>query len=305
MAALLEQLAIIDPQKSLALAKAEPNLLLKEKFTQAALRGWAHSAPIDAARYALGILLPSSREACLNAVFSGAVAADPQQAIRAAQRLASENPSDDVGLGNHLIDALCQSGHFQSAGEFAAAGDAHTRAFWIGNAFSRWASFQPVQAAQAASALSDTETQNQALHGVVGGWAQADPSSLVQYVVNLPATSEKSSMIGQALQRWAKVDPVAASQWLNKNEGGPEMDQGIASVATMEALKPDVAVGWAESISDPRLRSETLVSVLRTWSTTDLTATKSYLEKSKDLLPDDQDEMLGVLRTLSGQTAAQ
>ena len=131
----------------------------------------------------------------------------------------------------------------------------------------------------------------------------ADPASLVKYVTQLPADAEKSSMVSQALQRWAKTNPVAAADWINNNEGGPEMDHGIASVATMEALKPDVAVGWAESISNPKIRSETLVSVLRNWATIDLAATKSYFEKSKDLLPEDRTEIVGLITTLSGQSA--
>ena len=154
-----------------------------------------------------------------------------------------------------------------------------------------------------AVSITEPTLRNQALHGVVGGWSMADPASLVQYVTHLPADTDKSSMVGQALQRWAKLDPIAASTWINNNEGGPEMDPGIASVATMEALKPDVAASWAESIVNPKLRSETLVSVLRNWATADLPATRKYFENSKDLTPEDRAEIAGVITTLSGQTA--
>ena len=77
------------------------------------------------------------------------------------------------------------------------------------------------------------------------------------------------------------------------------MDEGIASVATMEALKPDVAVGWAESIVDPKLRSETLVSVLRGWATVDLAAESRYFDANQELLPDDRAEISGLIATLS------
>jgi hypothetical protein len=276
--------------------------MLRDIFVQAVLRGWAQSSPTDAAHYALKLPTPSACEAGLNSVFSGAVAANPQEALRTGQLLIQERPGEAVGIGGHLIDALCQTGDFRTATEFAAAGSDTTRPFWMGAAYSKWAAFQPDAAAQAAASIADPTLRSQALHGVVGGWSMADPASLVKYVTHLPPDADKSSMVSQALQRWARVSPAAAADWLNNNEGGPEMDHGIASVATMEALKPDVAVSWAESISNPKLRSETLVSVLRSWATVDLAATKSYFEKSKDLLPEDRSEIVGVITTLSGQS---
>jgi hypothetical protein len=173
----------------------------------------------------------------------------------------------------------------------------------MGEAYAKWSSFQPQAAAQAAAAQADPSLRTQALHGVVGGWSMADPASLVQYVTQLPVDADKGPMVSQALQRWAKLDPIAASEWINNHEGGPEMDHGIASVATMEFMKPDVATSWAESIANPQLRSETLVAVLRNWATTDLSQARNYFEKNRDLLPDDRAEIAGLISTLSGGLA--
>ena len=109
-------------------------------------------------------------------------------------------------------------------------------------------------------------------------------------------------MLSQALQRWTKVDLKAASEWINHNELGAAMDEGVASVATQDYLKPDVAVSWAESVVDPKKRSETLVAVLRNWSTSDLAAMKQYFDSTTQLLPEDRQEIAGVIATLSGQT---
>lgn len=301
LATMLEKLAVTNPQQSMGLAQAETNLLLRDIFVQAVLRGWAKSSVVDAARWVVALPISSAREAGLISVFSSAAAVDPEQAIRTGNALAAEYPGEAVGWGGHLIDALCQTGNFHSAAEFAASGGVGVRSFWLGEAYSKWASFQPQLAAQAAASLTDPGLRAEALRGVVGGWSMADPASLVQYVNQLPADTQKGSMMSQALQRWAKLDPVAASNWINNNNGGPEMDQGIASVATMEALKPDVAASWAESIVNPKLRSETLVSVLRNWATTNVAVTKAYFEKSNDLLPEDRTEIAGVIATLSGQ----
>jgi hypothetical protein len=175
----------------------------------------------------------------------------------------------------------------------------------MAGAWSKWAEFQPDQAAAAAAAMTDPELRNQALHGIIGGWAEADPSALVQFMTQLPPDGEKGSMVSQALQRWAKVDPQAASEWMNSADTGPEMDQGVAAVASMDSLKPDVAIGWAESVVDPKLRSETLVTVLRNWVTVDLATAENYFNTTHDLLPEDRQELAGVIATLKGQTAAQ
>jgi hypothetical protein len=83
------------------------------------------------------------------------------------------------------------------------------------------------------------------------------------------------------------------------------MDEGVAAVASMDSLKPDVAIGWAESVVDPKLRSETLVTVLRNWVTVDLATAENYFNTTHDLLPEDRQELAGVIATLKGQTAAQ
>jgi hypothetical protein len=68
----------------------------------------------------------------------------------------------------------------------------------------------------------------------------------------------------------------------------------------MDSIKPDVAASWAESIANPKLRSETMVSVLRNWATTNLAQAREYFEKTKDLTPEDRTEIAGVIATLSG-----
>jgi hypothetical protein len=303
LADMLEKLAAVDPDRAMSLARTEGNLKLHELLLQSALHGWARTAPTNAAAWALALPDANERDRALSTVFAGAVAADPDAAMRFGKSLIQEHPDAAAGYGSSLIEALGAAGHFEIATRFAAEGDADVRSGWMGSAYSRWAEFQPDQAATAAAAIKDPDLRNEALHGIVGGWAEADPAALIQFVTALPADTDRSALLSQALERWAKHDPEAASAWINQNESGPELDQGVAAVATLDSVKPDLAVGWAESVTDPKLRSETLVAVIRNWLTTDLPAARQYFETTKNLLPADRDELSEVFTNFSHETA--
>jgi hypothetical protein len=302
LAALLEKLAAADPERAMALARTEGNLKLRENLVQASLRGWARLSPTNAAAWALARPDVNARETALSSVFAGLVAADPAQAVSLGKMLIQQHPDDAISHGSRLLDALCDAGHFEAAAQMAAGGGKEQRSFWLSGAYSKWAEFQPEQAAAAAAAITDPELRKQALHGIVGGWAEADPVALVQFVTKLPPETDRSSILSQALQYWVKHDADTASHWINNHESGPEMDEGVAAVATMESVKPDVAIGWADSIVNVNLRSETLAMVLRTWMTQDLSAARQYFENTPDLLPDDRQQIAEAMTTLSGQS---
>jgi hypothetical protein len=219
--------------------------------------------------------------------------------------LIEKYPDQASSYGSDMIDALCHSGNFETAARLAAEGNPEIRAGWMAGAYSRWAEFQPEEAARIASAIKDPELRNQALHGIVGGWSQADPAALVQFVTQLPPDGERGSLLSQSLERWAKLDPEAASQWINSREAGPDLDQGVATVATMDFVKPDVAVEWAESVVNPKLRSETLVAVVRNWLTSDLPAARHYFETTKNLLPEDRQELAQVFAVFNNDITRQ
>jgi hypothetical protein len=114
-------------------------------------------------------------------------------------------------------------------------------------------------------------------------------------------------MLGQALQNWVGQDPVAAANWINANTTafGPDLDKGVESVATLNAIQPDLAVNWAESIDDETLRSEALTDILHNWVLTDFTAAQKYVEGTQDLQPADRKKIADIIASIRGQTAAQ
>jgi hypothetical protein len=288
MAQMLERLAAIDPKRAMAMAQAEGNLKFREELVHAALRGWGGVAPMDALNWALALTKPSEREAAVATAFAGAIAANSEEAMRAGKRLIAQDPNNAVEYGARLIDSLSDAGKFEGAAEFAVGGESVQRESWMGLAYSRWAALQPEEAAKAASELADPEARKQALHGVVGGWAQAEPAALTQFLTQLPSGGDRGVMLGQALRSWVNLDPEAASRWINSSEMGPDLDEGVASVATLDSVNPELAINWAESITDEKLRSATLQDVLRNWVTTDFPAAKHFFDTTSHLQPPDR-----------------
>lgn len=295
LAALLEILAATDPQRALGLAQAEGNLKLRDTLVQATLRGWAGAAPDAAADWALALTDEDARLNAMRSVCNG-LSAKPEEATRLIQKVCQDHPAHAAGFGNALIAAFCDAGNFAAAAQFAQSStDPVAGSIWRAEAYSRWAEFQPEAAAEAAVALTDPAARNEALHGIVGGWAEADPAALTHFLADLPAGGDRGSLIGQALKQWAQLDPLATAHWINDRELSPEFDAGVAAVAGLNNVKPDFALNWAETITDAKLRSETIAGVLHGWLLEEPGAAKNYLTTTKNLLPEDRARLAAII----------
>lgn len=286
MAAWLEQLAATDPVRAMQLAQAESNRHLREQLLAAALRGWGRGVPDAAAGWALAQGEPSARANALRAVFAGVVDR-PEEAVRIGRLAFERDPNSATEHGVALIDALVDAGHYAVASRVASE-SSPARPVWVIEAFAKWSTLQPEEAARAAAALPEGEIRTDALRGTANGWGEVDPGGLSQFLTALPASETRRELLGHSLRQWVTTDPVAASKWINGVELGPDMDEGVAAVATMSSMKPEVATSWAESIESLQLRSETLATVLREWGRTDPKAAAQYLTKAKDLQPDER-----------------
>jgi hypothetical protein len=95
-------------------------------------------------------------------------------------------------------------------------------------------------------------------------------------------------MLGQALLAWARVDQPSVLQWVGQNDLGTEADDGIAAVASAGFLKPEEAALWATCITDPKLKSSAMLSVLQNWWGADPEGAQKYFARATGLLPEDR-----------------
>lgn len=296
-AALLEQLARRNPEAALALAQdAEPHER-RVALLCGILRGWATVSPGTAAAW-LPNVSGNDLEAAEQALMEGAVA-QPELAVIAAQQLVQSDPGRARSHANQLVRALSDVGDFQRAISFAVALPSELRDEMVATSYQYWALSQPELAFANATAGSPGEIRSIAVDGAISGWAQADPRSLAIHALTVSANAERAAALQTALRVWVLANPKAASDWMDQFDPRPELDAGAAAVALhpeLVANRPEISASWAESITQPELRSTTLLCVLRDWISRDPRAALAYAQNSRELSTDDRAAVIGEAR---------
>ena len=86
----------------------------------------------------------------------------------------------------------------------------------------------------------------------------SNPDEAFQWVDSLPAGDARQVAFRSLAKQWAESDPVATAHWLDSQASGNLKDIGIRELALQIPNDIDTALSWADSISDPTLRAETL-----------------------------------------------
>ena len=285
----LEEMARTAPERALDLAAKERNLRARERLRQAALRGWAATAP-DAALAAAMKLPAMDNRAAIEAVLQGA-AANPATVLRLGRQIADGADPVALDYGSLAIAALADHGHFEDAVRFAADGPPSIRAQWLNAAFMAWAREQPDQAFAQLQHVTDPTLRHEALSGLVAGWADSDPGSLAEHALHEPAGDDRAQELSQTLMTWVLRDPAAASQWLSQRDADPALDSGLAAVALLPALvsqRPEVAVEWAQAISDSQQRQFALHTIGEDWRRRAPAALQQFLQRNSRLSESDR-----------------
>lgn len=124
------------------------------------------------------------------------------------------------------------------------------------------------------------------------GWSQSDPAALVAHASALSAGESRLAALRDGLTQWVHLDPAAASVWMDNHDPAPDLDAGavaIASTPSVVAKAPEIAASWAESITDPELRANTLLDFIRLWAEHDPAAARRYAATSPLVSPQTRD----------------
>jgi hypothetical protein len=272
----------------------------REMFRNAALQGWATSDPEGAATWMLAHVRPQERRAAAEAMATGAVAR-PEAALRAFHSLVGADPDLASDHGNILVSAFAHIGAFEDAQAFALSGPREHQAAWLANVYQTWGQSAPKTALVSLEGITEATMRGAALNALFAGWASSEPAALVAHAQTLPAGDVRLQALREGLTQWVFRDSAAASDWMDRFDPNPDLDAGAAALAVMPTLvqkKPDVATSWAESISDPELRANTLLDLIRLWAEHDVSAARHYAMSSPALRPETRALALSTLNAV-------
>ncbi len=147
----------------------------------------------------------------------------------------------------------------------------------------------PKRAVDFVNQLPDVEARRQAdsMIAIQLGWT--DPKGAAVWASNLP-DDVRAIALNSSVEHWAQSDAAAAGQWLN-SLNGTTRDQAVSGYSSaVSRTDPANALGWAATISDARVRENSLDRIARSWMSRSPTEAKVWVQGSA--LSDEQKKRL-------------
>ncbi|MDQ8204952.1 hypothetical protein [Pelagicoccus sp. SDUM812003] len=293
------ELAFSDPERAFALAERAASRIERKALKEAAFEGWGARDPEAAIRFALEQDIAEQDSALKHAMLGAAE--QPGSLLAVYSQLA-----DDETFPTHLekaaergvCEALLTNGHFEEAVAFAGESASRSQSqSMLRQSFSTWARWEPETALVAALDLQRRADRELASEVALGSWSQSDPGMLAEFAAELPEGEVREQALRKSLSSWVSQDPAEAADWLATREPAKELDAGLLALVNHPYLaerRPEVALGWAESLWDAGLRADAVSRVVKQWAATDRQAAVAYLKGTDELSLLERRELLAL-----------
>jgi hypothetical protein len=145
---------------------------------------------------------------------------------------------------------------------------------------SAWAADDPASASAWVTDFPAGEARQQAITKIAESWAGIDPQSAVSWTLTLPDSLEKNKALDQSVRIWALNERDSMSTWLNSQSAGDSSDhlRSIASIIIAEN-HPIEGAALAVAISNPLVKRDAIVDVIRQWQKTDSKAANEWINQ--------------------------
>jgi hypothetical protein len=109
-------------------------------------------------------------------------------------------------------------------------------------------------------------------------WAGINPQAAITWSLSLPDSPEKAEALDQSVRIWSQNERDTLKTWIHSQPPGPAADHLRATASTVIAeQQPQEAATMAAAISDPTLKQDALVEVVRQWRKADPNAADTWL----------------------------
>lgn len=229
----------------------------------ATMSGWAAANPAEAlaALKNLPPELQGQRDELTASVVSGIAHRDPGMATDLVLQLGREGNAQAGNLMEIVAKETLRTKSIEQASQWAESlPDGPLKGTAMGKIAESYARKDPKAAAEWAQRFASNDYASQTIKVIGGQWAGSDPLAAVSWLDSLPASSGQTAGLTNAFNDWEDSDPAAAGEYLLAMPQSAKRDSAISGFATGYAWQnPQLAITWANEISDPTLRQNSLI----------------------------------------------
>ena len=248
-----------------------------------ALQNWAEQDAAAAVGFANDLPPDAYRPYILDYIAQEWMHQDPSAALNWAQSLGAHNQRASALSG--IVTTWAQTDPAAAANYVLGLSGNPDQTDLVNTLATAWAGQD--QAAAARWVLQQNGgIQAKAAAAVAGTWVELDPLATAAWSNQFPAGDTRNATWAAIAKGWYVNDPPAAVGWLNNLPVGDGRDAAIVGATEYWSLrgKPTETLDLVEGISDPQVRSSTLIGVLNGWLERDQPAAQQWIGQAN--LPD-------------------
>lgn len=293
---LMERWGRLDPNMALEQASSITASGLKRNAISRVLKGWGATNPSEAISWLNENAADfSSRDYRSNftKVMAGYASQDPYAAFQYATSL-NDGRLKNNGVGE-VLKALQAEGRVGDArGLIEGMPEGGAKQSAMNQFVAQWASYDPEAASRYVEAYNGQNGYKRMQRELIESWANYDPESAADWLSGISPESDDNygALVTDLVSRWSRHDMEASAEWLNSVEPSPEIDRAVVVFAFHASQEdPEMAMSWAESISDEKMRNKMTKQVASSWKRNDIESFNTYLANSEHLSEEAKDTL--------------
>lgn len=127
------------------------------------------------------------------------------------------------------------------------------------------------------------DTEHAILHSFLAHWINKNPNTVMRYILDIHNTQLQLNVLTIALKVWHTEKPSALNEWLLTTTPSNTLDHALIKLCNWEDLKPEVALQYAEKISDVNQRDTATIDQLKEWANIDVDQAVSWTIKNDEI----------------------
>lgn len=291
---------------------AQAGAISAEKIEQTRAEAARRFAEKPAAAFEWALGQGDMQRIALEVVLSAWAGADPSSAVGALRALTGEQWMSARAFGFDVVIGKLAATNPAAAWDAAEtmppgieAASAKMRVLEMWSAQDAPAAAGRLKALTAAGRSAEDQRMLQGSYATTGGrFASQDGPKAAEWAASLPVGSpEQVSAVGGVVSGWYAKDPKAVTDWLNAMKEGVVHDTAAATLSALSvATAPEVAMEWAQAISDKRQRESVVANVLARWSGSEPDKAEAWLARTESLSAEQRQSLLETNRLIRSVT---